>query len=155
MPIDGRRLPNYIQLHKGEWIVIEEKRRRARFRRPDTEVVLLVRIDGGMIIQRECADFVVSHPKIVDIIVELKGSDVSKAISQIRATRPIWLGCEWAGKKHAALVVRGKGIHPKLLARFERWQREFRKAWKMKLLIETRNREYEFHEFVLPEGSNN
>jgi hypothetical protein len=150
MPIDRRRLPVYIQVHQGEWIVIAEKRRSARFRNPDSGEVLVVHVDGGLISEGERADYIVAHPKIVDVIVELKGGDVSKAVQQIRTTHPVWARCEWAGQKHAALVVRGKGIHPKLLSRFERWQREFRKTLQLKLLIQTRNRDYEFSEFLLP-----
>ena len=152
MPNDRRDLPGYIQIHTGEWVVVEENKRRARFRRPNAETVWIVHVDGGLITAGERADYIVAHPKIIDVIVELKGSDVSKAIAQIRATRPIWLRSEWAGPKHGALVVRGQGIHPKLLPRFERWKREFRKTLKMKLLIETRNRDYEFVDFLLPEG---
>lgn len=154
MPSDRRKLPNFIQVPKGKWIVVEERKRRARFRRPDAEDILLVRIDGGLITEGERADFVVAHPKIIDVIVELKGSDVAKAIHQIRATRPVWSGCEWSGEKSAALVVRGKGIHPRLSTHIERWKREFRKTYRMKLLVETSNRDYEFSEFLLAKGSN-
>ena len=149
MPIDRRKLPAYIRVHQGEWIVVVEKRRSARFRNPDSNEILVVRVDGGLIPEGERADYVVAHPRVVDVIVELKGSDVSKAIQQIRTTQPVWACCEWAGRKHAALIVRGKGIHPKLLTRFERWQREFRKTFQLKLLIQTQNRDYEFGEFLV------
>ena len=149
MPSEKAGLPSYIQVPSGEWIVVAERKRAERLRRPDSERVLVVKVDGGFITKGERADYVVAHPKIVDVIIELKGSDVSKAISQIRATRPIRIRCEWSGERHAALIVRGKGVHPKLLANFERWQREFRKTWKMKLLVETRNRDYAFSEFLM------
>jgi hypothetical protein len=154
MPIDLGKLPSYIrQAPRGEWIVIKENRRSARFRNSDIDAVLIIHVDGGLINTGERADFIVAHPKVLDVIVELKGSDVGKAISQIKATRPVWLGHKLAGKIQGALVVRGQGLHPKTTASIDRWQREFRKTFKMKLIVETRNRDYEFREFLLPEAS--
>lgn len=153
MPIDRRDLPTYIRKPSGSWAVVEENKRSARFRNPDTAAVLVIHVDGGLITSGERADYIVAHPKIVDVIVELKGSDVTKAIRQLRATRAVWIRHELAGMKHGALVVRGPGMHPKLMTNIERWQREFRKTFKMKLLIETRNRDYDFTEFLLQGGS--
>jgi len=152
MQSDGRELPAYIQIEDGEWIVVRQNRRQARFHNPDHEEIYKVEADGGLITEGERADYIVAHPKAVDVIVELKGSDVSKAISQIRATLPVWLRREWCGTKHGALVVRGKGIHPKVQARNERWKREFRETLRMRLVIATSNRDYEFGEFLLPEA---
>jgi hypothetical protein len=153
MPIDRHNLPSYIRKPAGEWAVVSENRRSARFRKLVGEEVLIIQVDGGLITTGERADYIVAHTKIVDVIVELKGSDTSKAIGQIRATRPVWMCHELAGKNLGALVVRGQGIHPKTAASVVRWQREFRKTFKMKLVIETHNRNYEFAEFLLPEES--
>jgi hypothetical protein len=155
MPIDPDKLPDYIKYApRGEWIVVKENRRTARFHNSDNQAILVIHVDGGLITLGERADYIVAHTKVIDVIVELKGSDVPKAIRQIRATRPVWMCHELAGKKLAALVVRSQGIHPKTSASVDRWKREFRKTFKMKLVIETRNRNYEFSEFMLPEGSN-
>ncbi len=153
MPSDSRDTPKYIQKSQGSWVVVKEHKRSARFRRPDHEEILVIRVDGGLITAGERADYIVAHPKIVDVIVELKGSDVSKAIRQIRATHPVWVCHDLAGQDFGALVVSGQGIHPRVSASRVRWQREFRKTLKMKLLIETRNRDYEFSEFIVPAGS--
>ena len=153
MPIDRSKLPTYIRIApRGEWIVIKENKRSARFRKADRDEVLIVHVDGGLITSGERADYINAHPKVLDVIVELKGSDVSKAVNQIRATRPVWLFHELAGEQIGALVVRGQGVHPKTTASIDRWKREFRKTFKMKLQVETRNRDYEFSEFLLPES---
>ena len=153
MPIDRNKLPSYIRTAPpGEWIVIKENKRSARFRKADRDEVLIVHVDGGLITSGERADYIIAHPKVLDVIVELKGSDVSKAVNQIRATRPVWLFHELAGEQIGALVVRGQGVHPKTTASIDRWKREFRKTFKMKLQVETRNRDYEFSEFLLPES---
>jgi len=152
MPTDRGDLPDYVQTETGEWIVVSEHKRSARFHNRSKVPALKIKVDGGLITSGVRADYIVAHPT-VDVIVELKGSDVTKAIHQIRATRTVWLNCAFAGKNHAALVVRGKGIHPKEQTNYERWKREFRKTFKMKLKIETSNRDYEFGEFLLPEAS--
>lgn len=151
MPIDRRNLPSYVRIPPGEWAVVSEHKRSAGFRKSHDEEVLVIQVDNGLITEGERADYIVAHTRIVDVIVELKGSDTSKAIRQIRATRPVWMCHELAGRKLGALVVRGPGMHPKTAASVVRWQREFRKTFKMKLVIETRNRNYEFAEFLLTE----
>lgn len=153
MPADRPGFPAYIRSSTDRLIVVEENKRRATFRNLANELVLVVHVDGEMITAGERADYVVAHSNKVDVIVELKGSDVGKAVRQIRATRPAWLHCSYAGTRQAALVVRSPGMHPRQTANIERWQREFRKTLKMKLIVETRNREYEFNEFLLPEVS--
>jgi hypothetical protein len=153
MPIDRRNLPSYIRKPVGEWAVVAENKRSARFHVSNKDEVFIIHVDGELINTGERADYIVAHTKIVDVIVELKGSDTSKAIDQIRATRPIWMKHELAGKKLGALIVRGQGVRPKTSASIDRWQREFRKTFKMVLLVETRNRNYEFKEFLLPESS--
>jgi hypothetical protein len=113
---------------------------------------MIVTVDGGMITEGIRADYVVAHPKLVDVIVELKGSDVPHAVQQICATVPVWQQHSLAGANHAALIVRGQGVHPLTSLLTEKLTRRFQKEFKMKLLIETRNRDYEFTEF-LPEKS--
>lgn len=152
MPSD-RELPGYIRRSPGPWAVVEEKKRYARFRHHTSAHVFIVHVDGGLITSGQRADYILAHSKVIDVIVELKGSDTSKAIDQIRATRPIWLRHELCGQCLGALIVRGQGLHPKESARVERWKREFRKTLKMRILVESRNRDYEFDEFLLPEAS--
>jgi hypothetical protein len=151
MPSD---LPKYVTSNSSEWAVVKENRKSARFRNlsKGLTTILIVRVDGGMIQSGARADFIVVHPQLVDVVVELKGSDVAKAIQQIRATLPLWKQHRLAGKTHAALIVRGQGVHLKATLRTEALAKKFRDEFKMKLLIETRNRDYEFAEF-LPEKS--
>jgi len=132
---------------------VSEKHRSARFRNPSPGRVgvLKVQVDGGMIAKGTTelrADYVVAYPKLVDVVVELKGSDVVQAIEQIRATIPIWRKHSLAGKAHGALIVRGQGVHPLASLETEKLSRRFQREFKMKLLIETRNRDYKFSEFI-------
>jgi hypothetical protein len=145
------RLPSYVRRCTETLIRVEENGRKATFRLPAKGKVFLVKVDGGMIVLGERVDYIFTHTETVDVIVELKGSDIGKAVSQILATRPQWARHELAGRMHAALIVRGKGMHPRDTTRVERWKKHFRTKFQMKLVIETRNRDYEFREFLLPE----
>jgi hypothetical protein len=144
------RLPSYVRRCSETLIKVEENGRKATFCLPAKGRVFLVTVDGGMIVSGERADYIVAHTETVDVIGELKGSDIGKAVSQILATRPRWAHHEFAERMHAALIVRGKGMHPKDTTRVERWKKHFRARFQMKLVIETRNRDYEFEEFILP-----
>lgn len=146
----NRDLPKYVERSPGPWAMVAERRRSARFRHEIGANVLIVHVDGGLITSGERADYILVHARVVDVIVELKGSDTSKAVQQIKSTRLIWLDYELCGSCLGALIVRGQGVHPKESARIQRWQREFRKTLKMKLVVESRNRDYEFEEFLLP-----
>jgi len=59
----------------------------AVFLNPEKRVVQRVRMDGCLAPpQQAAADFLVSMPGIVDVIVELKGTDLRKALDQVGAT---------------------------------------------------------------------
>lgn len=147
MPVSHPELPNHVEVLCDSIISVRENKRAAFFRNPQKQKIMKVKIDDGLITVGERADYAVVHPQVADVLIELKGSDVSKAIRQLRATLPAWRDCAYVGCCQGALIVRGKGVHPRQQTNIERWKREFRKDYKMRLLVETTNREYEFEEF--------
>lgn len=59
----------------------------AVFLNPEKRVVERVRVDGCLAPpQHPAADFLVSMPSNVDVIVELKGTDLRRAFEQVEAT---------------------------------------------------------------------
>jgi hypothetical protein len=94
------------------------------------------------------ADFVVSKPKIVDVIVELKGKNVDHAVEQVDSTWAFW-------SKHAEHVPNqqiGAWIvcseYPRASLKAARYREKFR-ARKVILLISTHNgEERNFSDFV-------
>jgi hypothetical protein len=59
----------------------------AVFLNPEKRTVERIRMDGCLAPrQQTAADFLVSMPSIVDVIVELKGTDVRRAFEQVEAT---------------------------------------------------------------------
>jgi hypothetical protein len=143
----------YIEELTDSLIAVRENRRAAHFQNPKRDLIRRIRVDGGLITEGTRADYVISHPRIVDVIVELKGSDTARGIEQIRATYPVWVKHELAGKVIGALIVRSQGVHPKHQANIQRWITQMEMRHGMILLVETRNREYNFEEF-LPRDNN-
>jgi hypothetical protein len=59
----------------------------AIFLNPENRAVERIRVDGCLAPpQKTAADFLVSMPSIVDVIVELKGTDLRRAFEQVEAT---------------------------------------------------------------------
>jgi hypothetical protein len=59
----------------------------AVFLNPDKRKVERIRVDGCLAPARQAAaDFLVSMPSVVDVIVELKGTDLRRAFEQVEAT---------------------------------------------------------------------
>lgn len=67
--------------------------RKAILLNPERVQVRRIRMDGCLApIGQVAADWVVSKPKDVDVIVELKGKNVDHAVEQIESTRTFWSG---------------------------------------------------------------
>jgi len=102
----------------------------AVFLNPDKRIVERIRVDGCLVPARQtAADFLVSMPGTVDVIVELKGTDLRKAFEQVEATIDFlgnsgfvvgsgrYRGVVWQNICHAgSRVVRGDIGHPEPLA---------------------------------------
>jgi len=59
----------------------------AVFLNPERRIVQRIRVDGCLApAGQTAADFLVSLPSIVDVIVELKGTDLRRALEQVEAT---------------------------------------------------------------------
>ncbi len=87
-------------------IKVEEQGRKAVFLNPDRVLIKKVIVDGCLIRDAKLrADYIVSKPAVVDVIVELKGKDVPHARDQIIATLPVWLAHPPFSPKIAGLIV--------------------------------------------------
>ncbi|MGA9669258.1 MAG: hypothetical protein WBQ94_08620 [Terracidiphilus sp.] len=108
-----------------------------------------IRMDGCLATTgQRAADFVVSLPKIVDVIVELKGGDVGHAVTQVEATRIFWRShIEYdKGQTIGAWIVCTE--YPRGSLKVGRYRENFRAGGGI-LLISTHNgEERSFSEFV-------
>jgi len=113
------------------------------------ERVRRIRMDGCLApVGKRAADFVVSLPKIVDVIVELKGGDVSHAVTQVESTRTFWQShAEYEqGQIIGAWIVCTE--YPRASLKIGRYRESFREDGGI-LLISTHNgEERAFSDFV-------
>jgi hypothetical protein len=113
------------------------------------ESIRRIRMDGCLApVGERAADFVVSLPKAVDVIVELKGGDVGHAVGQIESTRTFWRShAEYEqGQIIGAWIVCTE--YPKGSLKIGRYRESFRARGGI-LLISTHNgEERAFSDFV-------
>jgi hypothetical protein len=116
---------------------------------PGKMQVRRVRVDGCLApASTRAADFVVSMPDVVDVIVELKGKNVDHAASQVESTRIFW----HSHPEHVAGQPIGAWILCSEFPRASLKAAHYREALRVKgvvLLISTHNgEERAFSEFL-------
>jgi hypothetical protein len=113
--------------------------RRAILLNPDRVQVRRIRMDHCLApVGEVAADFVVSKPNLVDVIVELKGKNVDHAVDQIESTLTFW-------RRHAE-YKRGQPIgawivcaeYPRASLKVARYRTSFRARGSI-LLFSTHN----------------
>lgn len=116
---------------------------------PEKVQVRRICVDGCLApIGSIAADFVVSKPKIVDVIVELKGRNVDHAVEQIEATWKFW--GEHAEHERGQLISAWImcSEYPRASLKVARYRESFRARGSI-LLISTRNgEERDFSDFL-------
>jgi hypothetical protein len=116
---------------------------------PDKTQVRRIRMDGCLMpVGHVAADSLVSMPRKVDVIVELKGKNVDHAAEQVEATRSFWSNHE--GYQPNQLI--GAWImcseYPRADLKIKRYIESFRQHGG-NLLVSTRNgEERKFEEFI-------
>jgi hypothetical protein len=85
---------------------VEESGRKAVFLNPERASIKKVKVDGCLITSDSLrADYIVSKPGVIDVIVELKGKDIYHARDQILATMPVWRAHPSFSTKLAGLII--------------------------------------------------
>jgi hypothetical protein len=116
---------------------------------PDNVQVRRIRMDGCFApTSTRAADFVVSMPKTVDVIIELKGKNVDHAATQIESTWKFWSqhAEHEPGQLIGAWIVCSE--YPRFNSKVARYQESFRARGGI-LLVSTHNGEERvFSDFV-------
>jgi hypothetical protein len=116
---------------------------------PDRGRARRIRMDGCLAPAGSvAADWIVSKPAVVDVIVELKGSNVDHAVEQIEATLRFWVRhVEYQeGQQIGAWIICSE--FPRASLRANRYRESFRAGGRI-LLISTHNSEERpFSDFV-------
>jgi len=113
-------------------VKVEENGRSAIFVNNGRAKFHKVKVDGGLIDNQLCADYVVSKDQVGSVVVELKGTDIEHAVDQIDATITIMKTCGSPRSKDkknlsqlpiAGLVVCSK--YPRADTSFQKKQKKF------------------------------
>lgn len=149
-----------IEICTARAIYVEDHGVRATFLNPRRTKIRKVHYDGcySKMPGRQ-ADFIVGLPGIIDVIVELKGSDANlkDAALQVESTLGVWESDPKSERKIAALIVYGRiegkkklpGRVPRAAAIILGLSASFLKTHGRRLLIhENGERQFTFNDFL-------
>jgi hypothetical protein len=77
---------NCTEVTKVTRVKVGEKGRHAVFLNPEKREYLKIRIDGCIIVNQTACDYLVARDDVVGVLIELKGTDLPRALKQIEET---------------------------------------------------------------------
>ena len=122
-------------------IKISECGRQAVFLNATRKAFRIVRADACLYTGVEAADWIVCGPE-GDVIVELKGCDVSHALDQVVNTMRMWRKDRDVAAKMVGLIVCSRV--PRFDSKIQRAKLTVAKDFRTKLHVCSRNQEHEF-----------
>lgn len=154
-------IENCIEMCTARPIFVEDQGVRATFLNPKREPVRKVHYDGcySARIGLRQADYILGLPGVVDVIVELKGSDTNlkEAALQVESTLEAWKQDRNAEALIAALIVFGRiegkkklpGRVPRTAAVISGLTARFLKSYGVLLIVkENGTQRFRFNDFI-------
>lgn len=123
-------------------IKVGENGRQAIIRNQKNELFSKAKVDGCLLKNKTSSDYVVSKPKVGDVVIELKGCDVDHAVEQVKSTMDFWVKNGFNNGLFSALIVCTR--YPKVDTKIQRAKLALAKIHKSPLHIVTQNLEYDF-----------
>lgn len=105
------RVEECIEICTGHTVYVEDRGVRATFANPQRRQVRKIHYDGCYYTGREKrADYIVGLPDVIDVIVELKGTDTNlkAAAQQVESTMDTWEKDPNRARRIAVLIVYGR-----------------------------------------------
>jgi hypothetical protein len=127
-------------------VKVEENGRSATFLNPKEASLLKTEFDGCVKVAGPKCDWIVSKKTVGDVLIELKGSDVSHAITQILSTAKYCKENSYSNGKLAALVVCRQ--YPSVDTTIQRAKARFSRDFRAPLHVKSRNSEYVFEDLL-------
>lgn len=124
--------------------------RKAIFLNPEKQKYIKRRMDGGHQKNVISADWMLTKFEAGDIVLELKGCDVAKALEQVIATAGYAKGKEMLKGRIAALILCTQ--HPGISTKIQRLMNEFTKNYKGPVHIRNRSGEFIFENVLSFDG---
>ena len=116
--------------------------KRQVFLNPARETYIKRRMDGGLVINKTAADWMLSKNNAGDVILELKGRDVGHALEQVHATAEFAVAEGINQKKIAALVLCTE--HPGISTKMQIAMAKFSNTYKGPIHVRNRDGEFVF-----------
>ncbi len=120
--------------------------RYAVFQNKDKVKYVKHRMDGGHQNNVTAADWMLTKPDVGEVIIELKGGDVGKALKQVYKTAEFVEANKMRTGKIAALILCTQ--HPGIDTKIQRLMNEFTKKFRGPVHVRNRSGEFNF-EYVL------
>jgi hypothetical protein len=137
---------NCVETVHDSKIKVEEHGRKAVFLNQDRREVRIVSVDGCLISGASPrADFILSKPTVVDVIVELKGKDIFHAKEQIMATLLFWSSHPPYSQRIAGLIICSRS--PATSSVLQVMKQKARRNGILLVIEESGRREYSFDAF--------
>ncbi|WP_431322549.1 hypothetical protein [Rhizobium sp. YTU87027] len=131
-------------------VKVEERGRKAVFVNPQNTIHHKIQMDGCVIKNSTCADWVVTKQGVGTVIVELKGKHIEHGAKQVEATAVFLRGIGYNMPKLAGLIV-GNG-YPKANSTLQKFQASFRKSFGGPLHVVTKNDDFVFEKVLSSTG---
>lgn len=135
---------SYVKVREGARSAVFKNQRRAKYHR--------VRVDGCLVQNEISADFVVACPGVGSVVVELKGTDVERAVEQVDATLQHVKCCSRlsALRPFAGLIVCAR--YPRFDTKLQRLTKQFVAKHRVPIHVVAKNDEYEISRVLAFDG---
>lgn len=139
---------DHVEVTKVSKIKLDDKgsKRFAVFLNKEKLPHIKRKMDGGVVTNALSADWMLSKPKVGDVIVELKGGDVSHALVQVSATAEFAVNAGITNGKIAALVLCTE--HPGVNTKIQIAMAKFATRFKGPIHVRNRDGEFEFEKVL-------
>lgn len=127
-------------------IVVEEGGKKATFMNATRRTFRKIRVDNCVVKNATAADYLIEKDGVGALVVELKGSDVAHAITQVVETGQWYRTHVAKEEKLAALIVCNQ--YPRVSSIVLRGQARFSRLCGGNLTVVSRNREHHFEELL-------
>lgn len=141
------------EITKVTRIKVSENGKQAILLNPEKETFTKIKMDGCVIVNCTSCDWVIQDEHMSSILIELKGSDVDHAITQIEATFAYLKDHDLLTNKSAGLIVCSKPSRsPSFTSKLQKAKARLSTKYKAPLHVVVGNHEYKLDKLLMHTG---
>jgi phosphatidylserine decarboxylase len=144
MKVKKDHVEKHTKKLRNSEILVQENGRKATVLNKDRSVFSVIKVDGGVVVQSTACDYIISKAEKADLLIELKGVDVRRAVEQISATAELWEASGVRAGDIAGLIVCARLPNPRFSTSIQRARHDFQARYKGPLHVVDKNQKYEF-----------